>query len=401
MRQIRIINASSLIFSLIFLILIAKGQEQRPEIVIQRGHYNPIRSAVFSPSGELLATGDSGSTIKIWNVESGRLIRSFDWRAGAEILVEFSNNGDFIAGSDWKSGEERVWNLKSGKEIDIQNEDFDYSSLFKGESSQLDKGKVVSSLKKDKYARVDENKVSVWDTKSRKLLHRFPAEELESEPVTLSSDGKYLAFVNHDILPITEEIKNPLKLNSIILIWDLNTNNIKQLAGKYGELSLREISDDNQHIIGVESKVVNSTTSYTLRIWNLQSRQLEKSYQETLFIGFLTNDEILTCGNGENFSASILNFKTGFRKILGGFPCKTNNFTANNTLINTSPEKTRIAMCKKESDRDTIKIYDLKSGNEKTMDSTDIPLSCEKMLGLQFSKNGNVLVYLDKGAELD
>ena len=40
------------------------------------GHSKGIRSVVFSPNGEYLASGSEDSTIGVWRVSSGELIRT-------------------------------------------------------------------------------------------------------------------------------------------------------------------------------------------------------------------------------------------------------------------------------------------------------------------------------------
>ena len=52
-------------------------QEQKIETVIQTGHYASVTSVAFSPDGKFAATGSSDKTIKLWEVPTGREIRSY------------------------------------------------------------------------------------------------------------------------------------------------------------------------------------------------------------------------------------------------------------------------------------------------------------------------------------
>src|SRR6184192_643743 len=54
----------------------ASDDSQKPEAVLQVGHRRVVRSMAISPEGRWLATGAKDNTIKIWDVASGRLLRT-------------------------------------------------------------------------------------------------------------------------------------------------------------------------------------------------------------------------------------------------------------------------------------------------------------------------------------
>ena len=49
------------------------------------GHTNAVQSAAFSPNGRWLASGSYDKTVKLWEVATGREVRTF---AGHVYLVE-------------------------------------------------------------------------------------------------------------------------------------------------------------------------------------------------------------------------------------------------------------------------------------------------------------------------
>lgn len=49
---------------------------QRPELVVQSGHLSEINAIAFSPDGQLMATCGDDKTIKLWDMETGKLVRS-------------------------------------------------------------------------------------------------------------------------------------------------------------------------------------------------------------------------------------------------------------------------------------------------------------------------------------
>lgn len=49
---------------------------QKPELVVQTGHSDDVMSIAFSPDGKILASGSSDGTIKLWDVATGKEIRT-------------------------------------------------------------------------------------------------------------------------------------------------------------------------------------------------------------------------------------------------------------------------------------------------------------------------------------
>ncbi len=72
----------------------------KPELVVQTGHINFVNSVAFSPDGKTLASGSGDKTVKLWNVESGQQIKSFEGHSNWVSTVAFSPlNNLLISGS--------------------------------------------------------------------------------------------------------------------------------------------------------------------------------------------------------------------------------------------------------------------------------------------------------------
>ncbi|HAZ49819.1 MAG TPA: hypothetical protein DDW76_17475, partial [Cyanobacteria bacterium UBA11369] len=83
------------------------------------GHNDWINSVSFSPDSKILASGSRDSTIKLWNVSTGKLIRTIE-HSKPLLSLSFSPDGKILASG---SGETtiKLWNVATGEEIKILN----------------------------------------------------------------------------------------------------------------------------------------------------------------------------------------------------------------------------------------------------------------------------------------
>ena len=78
------------------------------------GHTDRVYSVAFSPDGQTIASGSRDNTIKLWNSQDGRLIRTLTGHTDRVYSVAFSPDGQTIAsGSTDKTI--KLWNRKDGK----------------------------------------------------------------------------------------------------------------------------------------------------------------------------------------------------------------------------------------------------------------------------------------------
>lgn len=86
-----------------------------PEISVQLGHTAAIDAVAFSPDGKYMASGGNDNIIILWDVPSGREIKTFKGHKAGIIALAFLKDGKHIASadSDWNM---MVWDIDTGKE---------------------------------------------------------------------------------------------------------------------------------------------------------------------------------------------------------------------------------------------------------------------------------------------
>src|SRR5437899_2150418 len=99
---------------LIFLPGLIKAQSL--ETVIQKGHELAVIAVAVSPDSNYVATGSRDKTAKLWELSTGREVRSFLGHEASVNGVDFSNDGKYLITS---SGDKtvRIWEVETGKEV--------------------------------------------------------------------------------------------------------------------------------------------------------------------------------------------------------------------------------------------------------------------------------------------
>lgn len=87
----------------------------KPEIFVQIGHTSSINSIDLSPNGKWLLSGSADDSIKLWEAESGRLIRTFKDTEDVEFAA-FLPGGQSFFSFNWK-GNVSVWDIRTGEKI--------------------------------------------------------------------------------------------------------------------------------------------------------------------------------------------------------------------------------------------------------------------------------------------
>ncbi len=150
------------------------------------GHTKFLTSACFSPDGLLALSGSMDKTLKLWDTNTGQLIRSFEGHSAWVNSVAFSPDSHYaLSGAD--DGKLILWEVNTGKLIRIFNAHTKsvYSVAFSPNGKYILSGSGDQTLK-------------LWEVSTGKLIRNFEVHLNAVNSVCFSSDGRFIFSGSED-----------------------------------------------------------------------------------------------------------------------------------------------------------------------------------------------------------
>ena len=170
-------------------------------LVTLRGSDAQVRTVVFSPDGQLVATGGADSVARIWSAQTGKQLRVLQGhQAGGVTAVAFSPDGKVLA----TGGGDRsviLWDATAGDQLTRLSEHqnavtalvFDPAGKWLASASGMVATGGGFSNPSAKF--LDSSplpaEVKVWDIQSRKPVRTLTGHTKSILSLAVSSDGKY------------------------------------------------------------------------------------------------------------------------------------------------------------------------------------------------------------------
>ena len=220
------------------------------------GHAGGVLSVAWSADGRYIASAGNDALVKLWNGSTGALLKTFAGHIqgkGSDIHgaftgvydVRFSPDGKTIA-SAGTDGATKLWDVASGKEIkSLRGHDGNVTSVAFSPD-----GRFLASGGRD-------GTIRLWDTKSGKELRTLdnPHPDRSVSCVGYSPDGKYVFARGKD---------------EIVRLWSAeNGQEIKQFAGMrtlttmVGTMNSASVSPDSRYLL------TNDGPGAVSRVWDI------------------------------------------------------------------------------------------------------------------------------------
>ncbi len=197
-------------------------------------HKAAVNAIAFSRDGKTLASGSDDKTIRLWNVRTGSRLRTLSGHAGAVNAIALSRDGKTLAsGSDDKTV--RLWNLDTGQ----------VRRIITGHGGAVNavafspNGRIVASASSD-------NTISLSNVQDGKRTRTFKGHSGRVRTIAFSPDSRTLIGGGGDII-----------------VWDLKTGKERStLSGHTQFVSSVAISRDSKTFM-------SGSPDRTIKIWRM------------------------------------------------------------------------------------------------------------------------------------
>ena len=205
-----------------------------------KGHKDQINSVAFSPNGNLIASGSSDNTVKVWNSKTGQEAITLQGHTQLIYSMRFSPDGRRVISA---SGDNtvKVWDAETGEEI----------HTLKGHTNHVASAAYSPSGGKIASGGYDKT-VRLWDAETGKIIKTFKGHSEPVRSVAFSPDGKWLVSGSYD---------------KTVKLWDSETGQIvRTLKGHTAKIHSVVFSPDG-------TRIASGGDHNQLKVWNSNTGQ--------------------------------------------------------------------------------------------------------------------------------
>ena len=277
--------------------------DEKPDIFVQAGHAGPVVSVAFSPDGRFALSGSEDKTLKLWDIKTGKEIRTFRGHGGPVTHVAFTADGKFAlsgslpvsfssyfnlknefaaAGLTWGDAmSEKAWDIASGKETSLDHVSPVDISRFR----QLSHGGKLDlftypSNEAQRY-KLNDGDVALYDIGNNKVIRIFKGHKATVDQMRFSPDGKYAASGSRD---------------KTLRLWDIATGKEIGTFGHTDWVRCLSFSPDGKSI-------ASGGSDRAIKLWDIQTGKVTRTFagnQQVFSVAFSPDGKKILSGGYDN-----------------------------------------------------------------------------------------------------
>jgi len=300
-----------------------------PRLVLPIGHTFSISSVAFSPDGRYALSGSRDHTLKLWEVSTGRELRTFKGHKDIVYSVAFSPNSHFcLSGSSDKTM--KLWDVSTGREVRTfaGHKNLVHSVAFSPNGRYALSGSWDCTLK-------------LWEVSTGREVRTFKGHKSVVISVAFSSDGRYALSGSQD---------NTMKL------WKVSTGRqVRTFAGHKHLVSSVAFSPNGRYAL-------SGSYDKTLKLWEISTGRQVRTFpghkNQVLSIAFSPDGRHALSGSGFSSHRKVMKLW----EVSTGRQVRT--FSGHKSSVNSVAFSPNGRYALSGSSDKTLKLWDVSTGRE-------------------------------------
>jgi WD40 repeat protein len=267
------------------------GRSNTPILKLS-GHTDRITGTVVNANNTILVSGSWDETARVWDLQTGNGINTFEGHDDAVLCVAISPDGDLVASAGWDDTI-WIWDRRIGKGIRAL-------TGHKGGISSLAfsaDGKRLVSGSEDRTARL-------WEVEKGRHLLTFPGH---------SGEVSFVAFLNSD----GEDELVTADSTRVVRLWDLSSigqrDELATLRGHQRAVTMIDF-DPGARLLA------SSSVDKSIDLWDLRTGKIVRAFRnlpnQVSAVAFSPDGRRLASAT-KKFPVQIWNIESGEGRALG------------------------------------------------------------------------------------
>jgi WD40 repeat protein len=210
-----------------------------------KGHSSSVRGVAVTPDGKRAVSASEDQTLKVWNLESGCALHTLEGHDGWVCDVKVTLDGRWAVSASWDAL--KVWDLESGRALRTLEGHFEDAH-----------GLAVTPNGKWAVSASRNNTLKVWDLETSLAVRALEGHSDLLTAVEITPDGKRAVSASED---------------KTLKVWDLESGR-----------ALRTLEGHTDRVCGVAvtpdgKRVLSASADGTVKVWDLEGGQVLRTLE--------------------------------------------------------------------------------------------------------------------------